>query len=69
VSAACGGALERKIGGIEHMRADPLVMMPAMSVRSYASAVGCRSVLEHTAIALDHTRASVQTKNAAETTN
>jgi hypothetical protein len=39
VSAACGGALERKIGGIERRHADLPVMMPAMSVRSYVGAV------------------------------
>jgi hypothetical protein len=69
VSAAGGGALERKIGGIEHRHADLPVMMPAMSVRSYASAVDFESTLERTAVALDRTRASLQTKNTAETAN
>jgi hypothetical protein len=69
MSAACGGALERKIGGIERRHADLPVMMPAMSVRSYAGVVGCGSTLECTAVALDRTRASLQTKNAAETAN
>jgi hypothetical protein len=69
VSVACGSALERKIGGIERKiggierrRPDPPMMMPTISVCSYASVVGCGS-------ALDRTRASVQTKNAAEIAN
>jgi hypothetical protein len=40
-----------------------------VEVRSYAGAIGCESVLEHTAVALDRTRASVQRKTAAETAN
>jgi hypothetical protein len=68
-TAACGGALERKIGGIERRHADLLVMMPAMSVRSYAGAVSFESTLERTAVALDRTRANLQTKNTAETAN
>jgi hypothetical protein len=69
VSAACGGALERKIGGIERRHADSPMIMPAIGVRSYVGAVGCGSALERTAVALDHTRTSVQTKNVAETAN
>jgi hypothetical protein len=59
VNAACGGALKHKIGGIERKRADSPVMMPAMSVCSYAGVVNCRSALECIAFALDRTRASV----------
>jgi hypothetical protein len=69
MSAAYGGALEHKIGEIERRCADPPVVMLARSVRSYVGAVGYGSVLECTAVALDHTRASVQTKNVAETAN
>jgi hypothetical protein len=65
VSAACGGVLERKIGGIERRRADPPVMMPTMSMRSYAGAVGYESALEHDGLALDRIHVNVQTKKAA----
>jgi hypothetical protein len=68
-TAACGGALERKIGGIERRHADLPVMMPAMSMRSYVGAVGFESTLERTAVELDRTRASLQTKNTVETAN
>jgi hypothetical protein len=61
--------LDRRLGGIECRRVDPPVMMLAMCVCSYASVVGCGSVLERTAVALDRTCASVQTKNVAEPTN
>jgi hypothetical protein len=40
MSATCGGALKRKIGGIKRKHADLPVMMPAMSMRSYAGAIG-----------------------------
>jgi hypothetical protein len=55
VSAASGGALKRKIGGIEHRCVDPPVMMLAISVRFYASVFGCGSALERTVVALEHT--------------
>jgi hypothetical protein len=55
VSAASGGALKRKIGGIEHRCVDPPVMMLAISVRFYASVFGCGSALERTVVALERT--------------
>ena len=62
-------ALERRLGGIECKRDDLPVMMPAMSVRFYASAISYKSVLERDVLALDRTRVNVQTKNAVETAN
>jgi hypothetical protein len=69
VSVACGVALERKIGEIKRRCVDSLVMMPAMSVRSYARVVGCASALERDVLALDRTCIIVQTKNGVETTD
>jgi hypothetical protein len=62
-------ALDRKLGGIERRRADSLVMMIAMCLRSYASVVGYESALEHDVLALDRTCVSVQTNNAVEPAN
>jgi hypothetical protein len=45
------------------------MMMLAMCVRSFASAVDCASALERDALALDCTHVKVQTKNVAETAN
>ena len=69
MSAAYGGALKCKIRGIERTRVDPPMMMPAMSVHSYATAVSCGNALEHDVLVLDRTHVSLQTKNAIETAN
>jgi hypothetical protein len=52
MNAACGGALECK-------RADPPMMMPSMSMCSYAGAADCGSALECIAVVFDRTCASV----------
>jgi hypothetical protein len=61
-------ALNRRLGGIERRCVDPPMML-AMCVRSYVVAVSYGSVLERDVLALDHTRVSVKSKNAAKTAN
>ena len=66
ITAFVVSAFDHGLGGLERRHADPLVMMLAMCVRSYAGVVGCGSVLkrdvlelERDVLALDHTRVSV----------